>query len=246
MEANRRLLILSCSQRKRSDTHLLPAIERYNGPAFGVLRRFMRTQAAELLDTYILSAQFGLIPHNHPIPYYNLRLTRQRAEELQPDIIIQLACLLDTVSYRELCLCMGEDYLTTVAGYEALTNAKPSVTMIIGGRGKQLSALHSWLYGGPSVEQFAPIASTGRAHIRGIEIILTPAQILDIAQRSLTQGCGNPASFHAWYVPVGEQRVSPKWLVSQLTGLPVNKFHSDDARRVLWQLGIEVCFEALR
>jgi len=243
MEANRRLLILSCSQRKRSDAHLLPAIERYDGPAFGVLRRFMQTRAAALLDVYILSAQFGLIPHHHPIPYYNLRLTQQRAEELQPDIIIQLACLMDTVSYRELCLCMGEDYLTTVAGYEALTNAKPSVTTIIGGRGKQLSALHSWLYGGPSMGRFGLLASTGRARIRGVEIAYTPGQILDIAQRSLAQGCGNPGSYHSWYVPIGGQRVSPKWLVSQLTGLPISAFHSDDARRVLWQLGIEVRHE---
>jgi len=32
-----RLLILSCSQRKRPDSGLLPAIERYDGPVFRVV-----------------------------------------------------------------------------------------------------------------------------------------------------------------------------------------------------------------
>jgi hypothetical protein len=37
-----RMLILACSRRKRPDEGLLPAIERYDGPAFRVLRRFLR------------------------------------------------------------------------------------------------------------------------------------------------------------------------------------------------------------
>jgi hypothetical protein len=42
------------------------------------------------------------------------------------------------------------------------------------------------------------------------------------------------------YVVVDEQQVAPKWLVSQLFGLPVNAFATDEARRVLAHLGIEV------
>ena len=36
------MLILACSRRKRPDEGLLPAIERYDGPTFCVLRRFLR------------------------------------------------------------------------------------------------------------------------------------------------------------------------------------------------------------
>jgi|SRR5215210_261396 len=36
------MLILACSQRKRLDKKLLPAVERYDGAAFRVLRRFLR------------------------------------------------------------------------------------------------------------------------------------------------------------------------------------------------------------
>ena len=43
MTADHRLLILSCSQRKRPDRVLLPALERYDGPVFRMLRKFLRS-----------------------------------------------------------------------------------------------------------------------------------------------------------------------------------------------------------
>jgi hypothetical protein len=42
----RRMLILACSRRKRPDEGLLPAIERYDGPAFRMVRRFLREMPA--------------------------------------------------------------------------------------------------------------------------------------------------------------------------------------------------------
>jgi hypothetical protein len=39
--ATGRMLILACSQRKLLDEGLLPAVERYDDPAFRVLRRFL-------------------------------------------------------------------------------------------------------------------------------------------------------------------------------------------------------------
>ncbi len=68
MNCKKRLLILSCSQRKSESLERLPAIERYNGPLFFVLRRFIREcpGQARHLDVYILSAAYGLIPWNFP------------------------------------------------------------------------------------------------------------------------------------------------------------------------------------
>ena len=39
-----RMLILSCSSRKKPTNRQMPAIERYDGPAFRVLRKFLREQ----------------------------------------------------------------------------------------------------------------------------------------------------------------------------------------------------------
>jgi len=63
-----RLLILACSQRKRPGASSLPAIERYDGPAFRVLRRYCRLNQDNGLFVYVLSAEFGLIPVKQPIP----------------------------------------------------------------------------------------------------------------------------------------------------------------------------------
>ena len=72
---------------------------------------------------------------------------------------------------------------------------------------------------------------------------LSPDQVLNIAREALLQGTGNPSAIQCWYVLVDGTRVSPKWLVSQLTGLPVASFHSSEARLVLQQLDLEVMCE---
>jgi hypothetical protein len=77
--ATDRLLILACSQRKRPDAELLPALERYDGPAFRVLRRFLRSRAPDPPEVLILSAEHGLIPRDLPIAAYDRKMTPARA-----------------------------------------------------------------------------------------------------------------------------------------------------------------------
>jgi len=64
--------------------------------------------------------------------------------------------------------------------------------------------------------------------------------VINVARQALAEGRGDPSRYQSWYVPIDGQRVSPKWLVSQLTGLPVSAFVTGEARRLLEQLGIEV------
>ena len=52
------LLIVTCSQRKRSDRELLSALERYDGPFFGILRKAQREGYwPDNLDVLITSAK---------------------------------------------------------------------------------------------------------------------------------------------------------------------------------------------
>ena len=89
MTSDHRLLILSCSQRKRPDLILLPALERYDGPVFRMLRRFLRTWPSKGShpEVYILSAQFGLISAHQLIPSYDCRMTPQQASAFQPQVL---------------------------------------------------------------------------------------------------------------------------------------------------------------
>jgi len=62
----------------------LPAIERYDGPPFRVLRRYFREQPEHNVDAFVLSAKWGLIPADQPIPLYEQSMSRERAQALQP------------------------------------------------------------------------------------------------------------------------------------------------------------------
>jgi hypothetical protein len=235
------LLIIACSQRKRSDHQLLPSIERYDGPTFRMVRRFLREQPTAQLDTYILSARFGLIASNHLIPDYDQRMTKMRARQLQPEVIAKLQDILNTQPYQKLCICLGRDYFIALDKYDMLIKPELGLQIATGSLGKKLATLYRWLYGQPS-EAFCKqaISLQGKASLKGIEVVMTSTEVLDLARQALAQGKGNPASYQSWYVLVDEQRVSPKWLVSHLTGLSVSEFHSIAARRMLIQLGIEV------
>jgi hypothetical protein len=241
---SKRLLLLACSQRKRPDPGLLPAIERYDGPQFQVLRKFLREQPieAQSVNTFILSANFGLISVHQPIPNYDYRMSPQRAQELQSEVISELEQVLQANHYHELFISLGQDYWQALAGYEQFVTAETKITIAQGSQGGRQAALRRWLDNGLAGQpkDHSGVAQSGKARIRGIEIALTPEQVLEFARQALVEGSGDPTGYQSVYVLVDGQRVTPKWLVSQLTGLPVGSFHTGDARRVLEQLGVEV------
>ena len=241
--SNPRLLILSCSQRKQSTQGLLPALQRYDGPAYRVMNKFMRVHPSEarLLDVYILSAEFGLISACKPIPNYDRRMTRQQIKELQQSTLNELKQVLIRKRYEGLFISLGKDYLQVLSGYESLIPTNLKVIVSRGVMGRKLAELHNWLYEGisesPNIQ--TKVVQQGKAYLRGIEIALTPQQIMNTARSALEKE-QNILKYQVWYVQVDDQQVPPKWLVNQLTGLPVNAFHTSEARRVLQQLGIEV------
>lgn len=241
-----RLLVLSCSQNKQTLQTTLPAIQRYDGPAFRLLRRYLKDSTDEL-EVFILSAEFGLIPHGRRIPFYDRRMTGQRARELKLKVASQAQRLFAAESPKrkrnqQLFINLGRDYLCAFEPAFTFLTPDSNITMASGAMGKRLAEMHDWLYGADSaLRQPTSIESVkGRATLRGIEIELTKDQVLALALDALKQEDEAPFSYQSWYIQIDDIRVSPKWLVSKLTELPVSAFHSDDARRVLHELGLEV------
>lgn len=239
-----RLLILACSQKKRPEPRLIPAIDRYDGPSFKVLRKFLREclLEAQSLDIYILSAEFGLITDNQEIPNYDRRMTRERAQHLHSSVMTELQHRIKITSYTELFISVGQDYSKALSGYEAVVPLNRMCRITTGGLGKRLSELHDWLYGKPPDLKYSQTNSSQNRQpsIRGVAITLTPEQIIDIARQAIANGQGAATRYQSWYVSVDEQRVAAKWLVSKLVKLPVSSFVTGDALRLLTQLGIEV------
>ncbi len=241
MTSGQRLLILSCSKSKRQDQEQLPAIERYNGPAFRVLRRFLSRQLDDGVKTYVLSAHYGLIPAEHKIPDYDHCMTQARAETLRLSLVAELKQIVDTVPYREMCLCVGRDYIQAMQGYESALPSKMTVTLASGGTGARLSQLYRWLYG-DDYEAPLPIRQSEQNVIRfiGENYSFTPEQVYEIARSAILNSEKNATVYTTWYLEIDGHRVSPKWLVSKMTGVRVGDFHTDAARKFLHCCGVNV------
>lgn len=83
---SRKLLLLACSNRKIRSKGLMPAIERYDGVNYRVIHKLQREgRFPKNVDVKILSAKFGLIDAQTPIPY--CEPPRHRGEKYRQDIV---------------------------------------------------------------------------------------------------------------------------------------------------------------
>jgi hypothetical protein len=158
-----RILIISCSQSKSRSEGMIPAIDRYDGPAFRVLRKYLREIPDPSLKVLILSAKYGLIQSSCPIPYYNRRLTRSGALAMKPDVEEKARQLMDLTRWSEIGLCAGRDYLVAL---EALVSCRPKdvrLDLIGDGLGIRLTRLKEWLRKSSMIEDFAVV---GRSDVR--------------------------------------------------------------------------------
>jgi len=139
-------LVMACSARKRHDPGLLPAIDRYAGPAFLVLRKWQREQpdAAAGLTVLILSAEFGLIEAAAPIPHYDRRMTAARALELSVTVEADLAARRMS---GPICVHVGADYRRALSDWLQSATRAGTLTQTHGGQGEQLVQLKLWLDG---------------------------------------------------------------------------------------------------
>jgi hypothetical protein len=140
-----RLLILACSERKATATDRVPAIDRYDGPAFRVLRKYLREGSPRVPTVLILSAKYGLIASERKIPCYDQRLSNAAAALLRPQVLRVVRRVLRSHPWRAVGVCVGKDYQAALRGFPELLPAGVRLDLLEGGLGKRLSALREWL-----------------------------------------------------------------------------------------------------
>jgi len=142
---DRYLLIVACSQRKRSDVGLLPAIERYDGGTYRLLRKAKREGYwPEGLDVLILSAKYGLIQASTPIANYEQRMSKERASELKAQIMQSLQRYTLQNVYHEVYIELGEDYYSAIGDFSQIFES----SLMVHGQGRigeRLARLKQWL-----------------------------------------------------------------------------------------------------
>jgi hypothetical protein len=118
----------------------MPAIDRYDGPAFYVLRRYLREIDDRQLRIYILSAEFGIINVRKLIHDYDRLMTHSRARE---QTTRSLKSILQRTRCKELFICAGFVYEDAID--IAYLKQTVSVKIAARGQGPKLLSLHGWL-----------------------------------------------------------------------------------------------------
>ncbi len=147
---NKRLLVLGCADRKRESEGLLPALDRYDGPAYRVLRKFLREyQWPEDVSIAVLSAEYGLIGILKEIQHYDRRMDLATARAKAPECSALLTEW--ATSHRSVHLSLGVQYLTALQPALEVLNHRPEV--FNGGIGEKLQSIKTFLAHTPSPQR---------------------------------------------------------------------------------------------
>jgi hypothetical protein len=76
-----------CSNAKSKDEGEIPAIKRYRDPR---IRKVCEAASILEIEFYILSGEFGLIPPDRPIPWYDHLLLPEEVDELVERMVAQI------------------------------------------------------------------------------------------------------------------------------------------------------------
>ena len=137
--SKRRLLISSCSKKKRKLTKG-PALEIYDGPVYKILRKNPR----ECLDNVILSAKYGLIEHNQLISPYDTKMTPKIANEIRKDSTEKLLKVINENNYTEIFVELGKTYENAI-DFTKLELTGLNIKFDSGTIGNRLHNLKGWL-----------------------------------------------------------------------------------------------------
>lgn len=158
----RQLVVLSCSATKRNDSGLLPALERYNGPMYQVLRSFLRqAEWPAPLSVAVLSAKYGLIGGLASIDTYDQRMTRDRSADLRKGSSTELLRNWSQ-SHGRVNLLLGKDYLSAL-DLDTLDRQGVETEVVKAPIGMKLNGLKTLLHGLEHRPRFSrPEPSPGR------------------------------------------------------------------------------------
>lgn len=131
-------IILPCSETRRPDLGNLPAVERYDGPAYRLVRSHLDRGTS--LDLLIVSAVHGLLAPDSPIIDLGGKMTLTRAHSLAGNYHFREA-LQTFLSDADTVLILGGELHKLAVRTAVLPRVLPTEWFSHGGFGKQLHQL---------------------------------------------------------------------------------------------------------
>lgn len=146
IKAERNLLIISCSQRKKKLNGRVAAWDLYDGIIFRMLKKIKREKGLpENLEILILSAKYGFIRPWDIIEYYDYRLKKEDIKGEKNFFISGLKQRIKNDKISTVFVCLGKDYLKSLKGFEKFFSDKTRFIFANGGIGKKMSQTRSWI-----------------------------------------------------------------------------------------------------
>jgi hypothetical protein len=186
--ASRQLVVLGCSAAKTSTEGAVPAVNLYDGPAFRVLRAFVRTHRwPHPLSMAALWAKDGLIGGLAPIAPYDLRMTPDRARELNPRVTATLRKF--AVDHKRIERILDLDYRASISLDSPNGWRLPEHHFVDGPIGIKLNYLRSLLHRMPRKKAYHPVTLPKT----DVQCISFPIGTISSMQNSIF----HPTNFHA-------------------------------------------------
>ena len=136
-------MLVTCSATKRRlPEAAVAAIDRYDGVFFKVIRKAIADgRMKSRITIAIISAEFGLITSETPIPFYDRKLDKVQVASLRPKVDKALRQLLLKRRFRHIFVNIGQQYASLVEDVPELQVA----TWAQGPIGKRAAILKSWI-----------------------------------------------------------------------------------------------------
>lgn len=122
------LIIISCSGRKKEVEGKVKAWDLYDGIFYRMLKK--NKVDFDKFDIIIISAKYGLILPETEIEYYDQKMDKKRAEELNFSVSASLMKYLqNSIVYDKIYICLGKHYMSAIRyvlpnfEYEKITGA---------------------------------------------------------------------------------------------------------------------------
>ncbi len=142
----RRLLIVSCSARKKKAPSPLRAWDLYDGVAYRLLKRSIRDGLFRTdIDIIILSALHGVLTPDSAIEWYDLKMTPEIASRQADTNTRTLSAMLRGRHYTEVFLAGGKTYAAAVEPRDVWLPEGAKFVRARGGIGMMLSQLKIWV-----------------------------------------------------------------------------------------------------
>jgi len=141
----KRLLIMSCSSVKKADEGVMPALERYDGPSYRVVRAH-KAQGRRLPRVLILSSLYGLIEAKHPIRTYDQKLDDKTASVLIRSRADRQMLVSAVNAADDIFVHAGGLYLDVLTSWGGSADGGvPAWRVAAGAPGQRLAGLKEWL-----------------------------------------------------------------------------------------------------